>query len=180
MTATNVYVSLPLLWLHGWGTVGRHVAMELSRLAPVRLVTSNLSPAVVRNDDDYEILRRIVDPEFSETTEKPVRLPGPLLCNISTCEMLPRRPNLSGRPTIGHSVFEQTRLPPGAVENARRYFDHIATGSRWCEQILREHGLANVSTVSAAILRQVSENAPKVKMSSNGNNATLRSGPVIR
>ena len=52
---------------------------------------------------------------------------------------------------VGYSFFEDNILADSSIENARCYFDTVATGSTWCEDILRSYGLSNVKTVIQGI-----------------------------
>lgn len=75
------------------------------------------------------------------------RLDAPLLECIAGKEMMPAHPKIRGTRTVGYSFFEDNLLQPAWIENARRHFDWVATGSSWCTQILADQGLERVSTV---------------------------------
>ena len=48
---------------------------------------------------------------------------------------------------VGFGVFEESVLPPATITRAKELFKHIATGSTYCAEVLRQHGLTNVSVV---------------------------------
>lgn len=75
------------------------------------------------------------------------RLDAPLLECIAGKDMLPLNPKIRGVRTVGYSFFEDNLLRPAWIDNARRHFDWVATGSTWCTRLLEEHGLDKVSTV---------------------------------
>jgi len=88
-------------------------------------------------------------------------LDGPLLMTIQDLGMnpLPLAANVRGTRTVGYTFFENSRVPEGALEKARRY-DHIAAGSTTCAERLRAAGLTAVSTVIQGIDPTIFEPTP--------------------
>jgi glycosyltransferase involved in cell wall biosynthesis len=72
---------------------------------------------------------------------------GPLLQGIGDAELLPLRPELSGRPHLGYTFFEDDLTARRAAARAATTFDRVVAGSSWCERALREGGCERVSTV---------------------------------
>ena len=72
--------------------------------------------------------------------------------------------------TFARSRCRSASSSPGGPAPARLACNAMTVPSR----------LASANAVSAAILRQPSENAPKVKISSSGNNVMLRTGPQMK
>jgi glycosyltransferase involved in cell wall biosynthesis len=52
---------------------------------------------------------------------------------------------------VGYTFFERTRLSSEDLLAANAYFDWIVAGSSWCEEVLRNHGLRNCSTIIQGI-----------------------------
>jgi len=146
-----IYIDFPLGSAHGWGVCGKYCTRELARLAPTRLLAEDFTPEAVGDGFDWHELARHHFPrqrlaEFPRQGEV-VRLDAPLLECIAGKEMLPLTRTIRGTRTVGYSFFEDNVLQPGWIDNARRHFDWVATGSSWCTRVLEERGLDRVSTV---------------------------------
>ncbi|HEY4329057.1 MAG TPA: glycosyltransferase family 4 protein, partial [Phycisphaerae bacterium] len=87
------------------------------------------------------------DADRTPTINGMINLQTPLLACIIDKHMMPWMPGVHGRPTIGYTFFEENVLEPAWLANARKNFDHIATGSSWCTKVLTDYGLTDVSTV---------------------------------
>jgi glycosyltransferase involved in cell wall biosynthesis len=48
---------------------------------------------------------------------------------------------------VGYTFFEDNLIIAQFIEEARRRYDTVVTGSRWCEQYLRHYGLKEVTTI---------------------------------
>jgi glycosyltransferase involved in cell wall biosynthesis len=59
--------------------------------------------------------------------------------------------NLRGNFTAGYTFFEINVLSPQNIQNGKDNFDIIVTGSKWCEAVLRKHGLNKVTTIIQGI-----------------------------
>lgn len=160
-----IYLALPTGTRHGWGVCGKYITQELARLAPVKLLTERFSPDSVGDELDYHSLMRVSasaeELAFCKNAPPGTRLNGPLLGTIQDLAMnpLPLAVNLSGTRTVGYTFFENSRVPPDALEKARRY-DHIAAGSTTCAERLTAAGLTAVSTVVQGIDPTIFEPTP--------------------
>src|SRR5262245_41476519 len=158
-----IYLVLPLGSHFGWGVCGKYITLEMARLAPTRLLAEGFSAASVGDELDYYALTTVL-PSAEEHARlvnlQGGRLDGPLLMTISDKSMRPKMPNLRGSRTVGYSFFEQNLLPRESIETARSSYDHVAAGSKWCEEALRQQGLAEVSTVVQGIDPTVFHSAP--------------------
>ena len=146
-----VYIDFPLGSAFGWGVCGKYCARELARLTPTRLLADEFGAEVVGDAFEWLELAKLHYPK-ARLTGLPARsgvtmLDAPLLECIAGNDMLPRSPSLRGTRTVGYAFFEGNVLRPEWLDNARRHFDWIATGSSWCTQVLRDYGMQNVSTV---------------------------------
>jgi glycosyltransferase involved in cell wall biosynthesis len=154
-----IYIDFPLGSAHGWGVCGKYCTRELAQLTPTRMLADDFSPDVVGDSFEWhELLKYHFAPQrlagFPRQGEV-ARLDAPLLECITGREMLPFSPKIRGTRTVGYSFFEDNILQPGWIENARRHYDWVATGSTWCTQVLREHGLEQVSTVVQGVDQRI-------------------------
>ncbi len=148
-TATGVVAALPVNGNIGWAVCGRHIASELSLLSPLRLVTDTFDAASVGDEPTYRALAALIptDPNQAEVHRTPL-----LQAITSSTDFSAFRPNLRSTSLVaGYTFFEENILTPQAVENAMRTYDHIVTGSTWCEDVLRGYGVSAVSTIVQGI-----------------------------
>lgn len=71
-----------------------------------------------------------------------------------------------GKRDIGVIFFEDTNFKPEAVEVARKYHV-IVTGCSWCEKILRDRGLTNITTVLQGVDDRLFHLAPRTGLFKN-------------
>jgi glycosyltransferase involved in cell wall biosynthesis len=158
-----IYLVLPLGSHFGWGVCGKYITLEMARLAPTRLLAEGFSAASVGDELDYYALTTVL-PTAEEharlTNLQGGRLDGPLLMTITDKSMRPKMPNLRGSRTVGYTFFEENLLPRDSIETARSNYDHVAAGSKWCEESLRQQGLTEVSTVVQGVDPTVFHPAP--------------------
>ena len=144
-----IHLVLPYGTGHGWGVCGMNLVVELARLAPVRHLVHDLSPAEVGDELWWHALRphrTSADVWARYAAGELPRVDGPLLTAVGNHELRPIGPPLAGRPTIGYTFFEE--YPPDeAIAFARDHYDVLVAGSRWGEEALRERGLERVATV---------------------------------
>ncbi len=130
---------------HGWGVCGKNIARHLSRLEPLRLIGDPLDARAVPDPVERDELNGLLIPGGEAALLEGGRaaaVDGPLLQGVGDQRLMPRRPLLRGSSTVGYTFFERNVLHPAWVENGRRFFDRIVTGSTWCASVLAEHGLA--------------------------------------
>ena len=70
-----------------------------------------------------------------------------MLKAITDESLQPWMSKLKGNFTAGYTFFEMNVLAPQNIQHGRENFDIIVTGSKWCEEVLRNHGLSNVTTI---------------------------------
>jgi glycosyltransferase involved in cell wall biosynthesis len=141
-----LYLALPLGTTHSWGVCGRYVTRELSRMAPVCLVTDRLEAGLVGDELELAALRGLLAPPEIQAG-RAADVESPVLQSVPGPDLAPLRPRLRGRRNVGYAFFEQTTFQPSSIETARTLYDVLATGSSWCTEILRQHGLAEVRTI---------------------------------
>jgi glycosyltransferase involved in cell wall biosynthesis len=147
---TSIGMVMPLGLNHGWGICGKYLSLEMLHLCEVDLVTEEFSRETIGDADQYralisrsrslEALRREAQAQGFWTSEAPViqAIQG---SNLEPCFLRVRSPR-----TVGYTFFEYN-LRKEAVERAQDYYDVIVTGSTWCEQKLRSHGLSDCRTI---------------------------------
>jgi glycosyltransferase involved in cell wall biosynthesis len=143
--SSPMYVAMPLGGSHGWGVCGRYLTKGLALRGETRLVTDQFDVNAVSDEIEYQFLRRLVYDGLVAPPDSPV-----LQAMLGT-QMLPSRPTLRGRFTAGYTFFEENILPRVAIDNARRHFDLVVTGSTWCQEVLESHGLRDVRTIIQGI-----------------------------
>jgi glycosyltransferase involved in cell wall biosynthesis len=141
-----LYLALPLGTTHSWGVCGRYVTRELSRMAPVCLVTDRLEAGLVGDELELAALRGLLAPPEIQAG-RAADVESPVLQSVPGPDLAPLRPRLRGRRNVGYAFFEQTTFQPSSIETARTLYDVLATGSSWCSEILRQHGLSEVRTI---------------------------------
>jgi glycosyltransferase involved in cell wall biosynthesis len=141
-----LYLALPLGTTHSWGVCGRYVTRELARMAPVCLVTDRLEAGLVGDELELAALRGLLAPPEIQAG-RAADVESPVLQSVLGSDLTPLRPRLRGRRNVGYAFFEQTTFQPSSIETARTLYDVLATGSSWCSEILRQHGLSEVRTI---------------------------------
>jgi len=145
-----IYAVLPTGSFHGWGVCGKYIVKEISKQEEIRLLTEGLEFQNIQDEFDYRLLRSVLaknDEAAAIRSGSLTQLPWPLLQNIVDKTLRPAIPGLRGTRTVGYTFFEENILAPDFIENGKRCFDLVVAGSTWCEDVLRRHGLSNVSTI---------------------------------
>jgi glycosyltransferase involved in cell wall biosynthesis len=144
-----IYIGLPYGSNFGWGVLGREIMLAMSRLTDIRVLSP---PGVQQNlDDEFDRfqMRRIM--ANSQKNWRQVNgtwsLDGPMIQAAFGRGLDPFVPQITPPAHVGFGVFEESVLPPTTISRARDLFKHVATGSTYCADILRQHGLTNISVV---------------------------------
>ena len=140
-------LALPLGNTFGWGVCGKYLARELSRLAPVQLLTPPFGAEAIGDEFEYSELRRIYVDQEAAAFRFGDAAPFPALQAVTGHNLLPMEPRLRGRRNVGYTAFEISHLPTQSIENARHHFERLVATSTWCRDILREHGLEEAEVV---------------------------------
>lgn len=131
----------------GWGTYGTNLAVELAArgVRPALFFVAdplNLTPAQAA---------QLADPlsrhaQWREARRKgEVKVDFPILHALGDkLDFPPILQALHGAPDIGVVFFESATIPKQNLAQAGR-FSRIVTGSTWNAQVLKRHGLTNVS-----------------------------------
>lgn len=77
----------------------------------------------------------------------PLVVEQPMIHAVQGTNMMPlSMTEWSSRRNVGLCFIEESELVRHFIPNAKRFFDHLCAGSSWCEEMLRDAGLKNVST----------------------------------
>jgi glycosyltransferase involved in cell wall biosynthesis len=144
-----IYMGLPYGSNFGWGVLGKEVALAMSRLTDMRVLSP---PGAQQNlDDEFDRyqMRRLM--AASQKNWRLVNgawvLDGPMIQAAFGRNLDPFVPQVAPPAHVGFGVFEESVLLPATITRAKDLFKHIATGSTYCADVLRQHGLTNVSVV---------------------------------
>lgn len=153
----------------GWGVFGINLARQLlaQRLAlPVPLV----EPLLAGTDNATAAALRPAVEAWSEMSAALARLPqgGSLEVAYPVLHGLgndlaggSELQQVRGAPDFGMVFFENTRISPSSLEQARSRFRRVLAGSTWNAEVLRALGLANVSVCLQGIDTSVFQPRPK-------------------
>lgn len=157
-----IYLILPIGNHHGWGVCGKNLTIELSKMDEVKLITRDSKDVVKALDDELDsylvgnvlldgrqCLAPMAAPAHIYTVDSPI-----LQC-IEDYRFEPYYMPLDGTKKIGYTFIEKTFIPKDCIEKARQNFDIVVAGSKWCEEMLREHGLENVVSIPQGVNPQI-------------------------
>jgi tetratricopeptide (TPR) repeat protein len=134
----------------GWGVFGLNLALEWSLDCSIAACT-----AADINLDGIDALRRRALEPFIERSSRARGMGGEgLILHALGNEFMP---DADGGVAV---IFFETPLSPEALSRAKRY-DLIITGSTWNEDVLRGHGVTNVTTVLQGIDPTLFHPAPR-------------------
>ena len=145
-----IYLVLPCGSNFGWGICGKHLVRELDKLSETALLTKKFDVDEIGDELEYHFLNSRLDDrqKMSQTDDRlSQRVDHPVLQAITDHTLQPWMLNLQGIFKAGYTFFEMNVLPPQSVQNGLDNFDVIVTGSRWCEKVLKDHGLPRVTTI---------------------------------
>lgn len=153
---TMIYLILPVGSYHGWGVCGKYLTKELSRITDVKLITYDFNESAIADPIDYYFLKsKFAGQEESEKFKSGLKkLDYPTLQAING-PMLPWQVTDRGNFKVGYTFFEDNILQENYIKNAKDNFDLVITGSKWCEEVLKQYGLNNVETVIQGIDPQI-------------------------
>ncbi|HVX15398.1 MAG TPA: glycosyltransferase family 4 protein [Pirellulales bacterium] len=136
-----IYLGVPYGSNFGWGVLGKEIAFAMARSTDVRVIAP---PDIDQRLDDeferYHLRRLLVSPSDVSSANVPL---------IQAAIGRTLDPFVPGLPpaAVGYAVFEEDRLLPEAVAQARRNYRHLVAASGYCANVLRQHGLTEVSVL---------------------------------
>ncbi len=145
-----LYLILPCGNNFGWGICGKYLVRELSGFTEVGLISEALDLQSIADELDFHFLNsKRIDPNdiSAVTAQNGQGVDRPVLQAITDHNLQPWYMHVKGPFTAGYTFFENNILDPRYIEDGKNYFDLIVAGSTWCESVLKDHGLENVTTV---------------------------------
>ncbi len=149
-----IYLILPCGSNFGWGICGKYLVKEISDICEATLITEQFNSGDIGDELDYHFLKSKLDhrqkknQEIGKATQ---RVDHPVLQAITDQTLQPWLINLKSTFKAGYTFFEMNVLPPQSIQNGIDEFDVIVTGSTWCEEVLKNHGLNRVTTIIQGI-----------------------------
>ncbi len=145
-----IYLILPRGNNFGWGVCGMYLVKEISNITQVKYIAEEFSVVDIGDELDFYFLKSKL---IGEAEDKKIRngvtrqVDYPILQSMDNQTLLPSGPNLKGTFKVGYTFFETNILPQEYIQNGRDNYDIVVAGSTWCEEVLRGHGLDNVTTI---------------------------------
>lgn len=148
----------------GWGIYGLNLALNWSTDPQLEPVTSFplqsdqivVDPLRQRALGGFFRASADLSNRIAAQSEKSLTVNTPLLAGLGndfTMSPGPKGVALSGSPTLGVVFFELPQLSEATKARAKA-FPLVIAGSSWNEEIMRAHGLTNVTTVIKASIRR--------------------------
>ncbi len=145
-----IYLILPRGNNFGWGVCGMYLVKEISNITQVKYIAEEFSVVDIGDELDFYFLKSklIGEAEDKEIKDGVIKqVDYPILQSMDNQTLLPSGPNLKGTFKAGYTFFETNIIPQEYIQNGRDNYDIVVAGSTWCEEVLRSHGLDNVTTV---------------------------------
>lgn len=139
-----IYLGMPYGSNFGWGVLGKNVALAMAEMTDVRVIAPPGLDQRIADEFEAYRFRKLLLPTPAGDRWK---LDGPVIQAAIGRSLEPFVPLVEPPYQVGFAVFEENILPKSVIEFARRTYVHLAAGSSYCAEVLREHGLTNVSTV---------------------------------
>ena len=151
-----VYLGFPYGSTFGWGVLGKEVALAMTELTEMRLLCPpKVDQRLADEFDLYRLRKLMISSERCGQVAGNLRqLDGPVILAAVGRNLEPFVPGLT-LAEAGYAVFEESVLPQAAIAHAKRHYRHLATGSRYCAEVLRAHGLDSVSVIPHGVNSEV-------------------------
>ncbi|MCX8028026.1 MAG: glycosyltransferase family 4 protein [Thermodesulfovibrionales bacterium] len=149
-----IYAVLPVGSYHGWGVCGKYIVKELSNWVSVKLISEGINELSINDELDYRLITSLLIDNDTLSRIKGARVykvDTPVIQSIVMNTMMPLLPNLKGTFNLGYTFFEEDVLTKDFINNACYFFDVIATGSKWNEDVLKSYGIQHTTTIIQGI-----------------------------
>ncbi len=127
-----------------------YLVKEISNITQVKYIAEEFSVVDIGDELDFYFLnsKLIGEAEGKKIKDGVIKqVDYPILQAMDNLTLLPCGPNLKGTFKAGYTFFETNILPQEYIQNGRDNYDIVVAGSKWCEEVLRNHGLDNVTTI---------------------------------
>jgi len=144
-----IYLGFPTSSDIGWGVLGKEVVLAMAQLTEVGLLPQpNDSQRIVDEFDLFQIRKLLVKPKkHGQRIGRFWKMDGPVIQIAQGAVLEPYVPVLAPPTDLGFAVFEPNILLPSVKARIRKQYRHLAAGSSYCADVLRQHGFTEVSTV---------------------------------
>ena len=134
----------------GWGVCGKYLTLEMCKLADVFFITEKFNLKNIGDLNHYSSLKKLVPSEHMLNGLKEndgfYHFDKPVIQAIQSNNLLPYFIKARSPRMIGYTFFEYNIIREN-IGMAKDYYNIIATGSSWCEKILKSQGLKNTKTI---------------------------------
>ncbi len=134
----------------GWGICGMYLVKEISNITQIKYITEEFTVVDIGDELDFYFLKnKLIDEAEDKKIKDGVikQVDYPILQAMDNLTLLPSGPNLKGTFKAGYTFFETNILSQEYIQNGKDNYDIVVAGSTWCEEVLRNHGLDNVTTI---------------------------------
>jgi glycosyltransferase involved in cell wall biosynthesis len=144
-----IYLGLPFGGNIGRGVLGKQIAFALEKLTEVRvLAPTQYQQQLVDEFERFHMRQLLTVPErHGQQVAGAWQLDGPVIQGLMGNSYLPFVTGLVPPAELGFGVFEDNILSKKDVECLRNSYCRIAAGSTYCAEVLREHGLHDISVL---------------------------------
>ena len=149
-----LYLVLPCGGNFGWGICGKYLVKALCDHSDASLLTKDFDADDIGDELEYHFLKSKLDDQQLSSRAKgraTGQVSHPVLQAITDHTLQPWLISLKGTYNAGYTFFETNVLSPESIKRGRDNFDVIVTGSKWCEEVLRNHGLNRITTIIQGI-----------------------------
>ena len=151
----KLWLIMPVGSTHGWGVCGKYLGIEISRLANVKFITDAFESEAKKDQDHYSSLLQINTSLDHINTFKDEKgayaFCEPVLQAIEGANLKPWYIETKAPNRVGYTFFEKSSLCKNDIVRAKSYFDWVVAGSTWCENVLKNCGLNQSSTILQGI-----------------------------
>jgi len=153
-----IYLILPRGKSFGWGVCGKYLVKEISDIADAKYITEDFGVEDIGDEYEFHFLKsKLLNDAEAQVINSDVnrQVDGPILQAIANQSLVPWGPEVNASFKAGYTFFEENILLQDYIQNGRDNFDIVITGSKWCEEVLRNHGLDSVETVIQGVDQQI-------------------------
>lgn len=149
-----IYLFLPIESGTGWGTCGKYLSLEFSKISPVSIVT--VSQMRLENIGDeiewaslMKIPRHVVNMDAIDKT-KNYYIEGVSIRTLNDFVLSPWLEHIRSEKIIGYTFYFGYPLSPQRRDSAAK-LDLIVAGSSFCEKQLKRAGIDRTKTIIQGI-----------------------------
>lgn len=153
----TIYYNGPISELFGYGILGKNLAKEMSKICDFKYIQEGFNNRIVHSETQDLIEHKYLSYDNGEVNSPVIFIGGP--------DFKRQYKGINGSFNVGHFYFETDKIKDEYIKNIYDEYDWVVTGSKWNEEILREHGIKNVSTIVQGVDRNIfnSKNPKKDK-----------------